>query len=179
MDEQFITGVAQALPKYKHWQVKAALTLLDEGNTIPFIARYRKEQTGVLDEVALQEIQETAHRQSELAARKATVLKAISAAGKLSPALEAKITAAPDLAAAVFARIPKIARAIKASDPAIEGMNILNNNGEVAYQSVFHSHFHLIPRYQDDDFRIQFVNKQEQYDDAKYQAVLDKITKQL
>ena len=84
-----------------------------------------------------------------------------------------------DLAAAVFARIPKIARAITASDPAIEGMNILNNNGEVAYQSVFHSHFHLIPRYQDDDFRIQFVNKQEQYDDAKYQAVLDKITKQL
>lgn len=62
-----------------------------------------------------------------------------------------------DLAAAVFTRLPKLARAIKASDPAITGLNILNNNGEVAYQSVFHSHIHLIPRYTPaDDFSIHF-----------------------
>ncbi len=128
MDEQFITGVAQALPKYKHWQVKAALTLLDEGNTIPFIARYRKEQTGVLDEVALQEIQETAHRQSELAARKATVLKAISAAGKLSPALEAKITAAPDLATVEDLYLPyKQKRRTKAQKAREAGLQPLAN----------------------------------------------------
>lgn len=40
-----------------------------------------------------------------------------------------------------------LARAIKNSNPNILGLNILNNNGEVAYQSVFHSHIHLIPRY--------------------------------
>ena len=58
-----------------------------------------------------------------------------------------------DLAAAVFSRLPKIARAVKKSNPAIKGMNIINNNGEVAYQSVFHSHIHLVPRYTDpDDF---------------------------
>lgn len=50
-----------------------------------------------------------------------------------------------DLASIVFARIPEIARAIKATDENIIGMNIVNNNGAVAYQSVFHSHFHLIP----------------------------------
>ena len=52
-----------------------------------------------------------------------------------------------DLASAVFARIPKIARAVQASNPDIKGLNILSNNGELAYQSVFHSHIHLIPRY--------------------------------
>lgn len=56
-----------------------------------------------------------------------------------------------DLAAAVFSRIPKIARALKAMDPAVQGVNILNNNGEVAFQSVFHSHIHLIPRYTNED----------------------------
>ena len=51
------------------------------------------------------------------------------------------------LASDVFSRLPKIARAIKASDPTIKGLNIVNNNGEVAYQTVFHSHIHLLPRY--------------------------------
>ena len=56
-----------------------------------------------------------------------------------------------DLASAVFARIPKIARAVQASNPDIKGLNILSNNGELAYQSVFHSHIHLIPRYTKED----------------------------
>lgn len=56
-----------------------------------------------------------------------------------------------ELAAAVFSRIPKIARALKKMDPAVEGINILNNNGSVAFQSVFHSHIHLIPRYTSED----------------------------
>ncbi|SEK27061.1 histidine triad (HIT) family protein [Carnobacterium iners] len=62
-----------------------------------------------------------------------------------------------ELASIVFSRIPKIARAIKESDSTIEGMNIVNNNGTVAYQSVFHSHIHLIPRYtKQDNFSIVF-----------------------
>lgn len=85
-----------------------------------------------------------------------------------------------DLAAAVFSRIPKIAQAIKACDPAIKGMNILNNNGEVAYQSVFHSHFHLIPRYSDkDDFNIHFGDHTDQYTPEKLTQIADRIKAQL
>lgn len=85
-----------------------------------------------------------------------------------------------DLAARVFTRLPKIARAIKASNPAIQGMNIINNNGELAYQSVFHSHIHLIPRYTaSDDFSIHFGDHSDQYDGAKLEAIAAGIRKQL
>lgn len=85
-----------------------------------------------------------------------------------------------ELAAQVFSRLPKIARAIKASNPKIIGMNILNNNGEVAYQSVFHSHIHLIPRYsKDDTFSINFTDNSDQYNDDKYKAVQKSIVDQL
>ena len=83
-----------------------------------------------------------------------------------------------DLAAAVFARIPKIARAVKASNSEIIGMNILNNNGKAAYQSVFHSHIHLLTRYADAKFRMTFINNEEEYDEAKYKAVQDAIRSQ-
>lgn len=86
----------------------------------------------------------------------------------------------PELASQVFARIPKIARAIKNSNPDIKGMNILNNNGEVAYQSVFHSHFHLIPRYTDqDDFKMIFKDNSDHYDEAAYRKVQQSIVDQL
>ncbi len=76
----------------------------------------------------------------------------------------------PELAAEVFSRIPKIARAVKDSNPDIKGMNIVNNNGQIAYQSVFHSHFHLVPRYStDDDFGMTFKDNSNKYtaDDLK------------
>lgn len=76
----------------------------------------------------------------------------------------------------VFARIPAIATAIKDSNPEIKGMNIVNDNGELAYQSVFHAHFHLIPRYtKDDDFSIHFGNNENDYNKSKYQAIQDSI----
>ena len=53
-------------------------------------------------------------------------------------------------AADVFARLPKLARAIKTATGA-KGLNILNNNEEVAGQTVFHAHIHIIPRYSDQD----------------------------
>jgi len=81
-----------------------------------------------------------------------------------------------DLASAVFARIPKIARAVKAADDKIIGMNIVNNNGSVAYQSVFHSHFHLIPRYSDkDDFRMIFKDNSKNYDETDYTKLQNAI----
>lgn len=61
----------------------------------------------------------------------------------------------------VFARVPKIARAIQKAFPESKGMNIMLNNGPLAYQSVFHSHIHLLPRYSEEDgFGIQFVSNQ-------------------
>ncbi|WP_407889545.1 HIT family protein [Levilactobacillus sp. N40-8-2] len=81
-----------------------------------------------------------------------------------------------DLAAAVFSRIPRIARAVQASNPAITGMNIVNNNGKVAYQSVFHSHFHLVPRYtDDDDFQMIFKDNSGNYTPDDYAAIQSKI----
>lgn len=85
-----------------------------------------------------------------------------------------------DLAASVFSRLPKIARAVKKSNPAIKGMNIINNNGEVAYQSVFHSHIHLVPRYTDqDDFKIIFKDNSAKYDEDKYKEIQQAIVKQM
>ena len=85
-----------------------------------------------------------------------------------------------DLAAAVFSRLPKIARAVKKSNPAIKGMNIINNNGEVAYQSVFHSHIHLVPRYTDqDDFKIIFKDNSAKYVEDKYKEIQQAIVKQM
>lgn len=84
------------------------------------------------------------------------------------------------LAAKVFARVPKIARAIEKAFPEIQGMNIVNNNKELAYQSVFHSHIHLLPRYsQEDDFSMHFGNHMDQMIPEEMQVVADKIKKQV
>lgn len=84
-----------------------------------------------------------------------------------------------ELAQAVFARLPKVARAIKASNPNIKGMNILNNNGKVAYQSVFHSHIHLIPRYgSDDGFAMKFTDHSKQMTEEKYKEIQQSIIDQ-
>ena len=76
--------------------VSAVLTLLDEGCTIPFISRYRKERTGNLDEVQITNISELYNRLKELGKRKETILKTIREQEKLTPELEAKILACMD-----------------------------------------------------------------------------------
>ncbi len=77
-------------------KARPAAQLLAEGNTIPFIARYRKERTGGLDEAALRAIEDAIHYFRELAERKATVLKTIHEQGKLDEALRKKILASRD-----------------------------------------------------------------------------------
>lgn len=68
------------------------------------------------------------------------------------------------LASELFSRIPKIARAIEQAFPECQGLNIVNNNRELAYQSVFHSHIHLIPRYsKEDDFGLTFNDNSQKY----------------
>lgn len=74
-----------------------------------------------------------------------------------------------DVAVAIAKRLPKIANAIKEAFPEIKGMNIVNNNGELAYQSVFHTHWHLLPRYNEDDkFAIEFSNNQDSYTQEEF-----------
>ncbi|HJF47500.1 MAG TPA: RNA-binding transcriptional accessory protein [Limosilactobacillus oris] len=97
MDQQIVQLVSQQLPKLRQKQVSAALQLMDEGNTIPFIARYRKEMTGTLDEVQLQEIRDQYHHVSSLRERQETVVNKIKEQGKLTPALEKQIRVATDL----------------------------------------------------------------------------------
>ncbi|MGY3765559.1 HIT family protein [Vagococcus vulneris] len=83
-----------------------------------------------------------------------------------------------DLAQIVFSRIPKIARALEKNFPDMEGLNIVNNNKEIAYQTVFHSHIHLIPRYgADDDFSMTFKNNGELYSADDMAAIAESIRK--
>ena len=75
------------------FQVTNTMELLREGATVPFIARYRKERTGELDEVQIRTIEERLAYFTELEGRKATVLKSIEEQGKLTPELRARIEA--------------------------------------------------------------------------------------
>lgn len=81
----------------KNDQVKSVFSLFDDGATVPFIARYRKEQTGGIDEEQLREIEDRRSYIILLEDRKKTVLNSIEEQGKLTPELKEKITAAEKL----------------------------------------------------------------------------------
>ena len=78
-------------------QIAHTITLLDEGATVPFISRYRKEMTGSLDEVAIGNIKEAKEQLEELDKRKVTILKTISEQELLTPELQLKIEQCYDL----------------------------------------------------------------------------------
>ncbi|MCY3046954.1 RNA-binding transcriptional accessory protein [Aerococcus urinae] len=99
MTNQLIEKLQQELPDYKSYQIENVITMLNEGNTVPFIARYRKERTGSLDEVAIQSIQEAYEYQEHLEERKETILKAIDDQGKLTDSLRKEILEADQLQA--------------------------------------------------------------------------------
>jgi len=93
LDLQIIAAAIAIKPT----QVSAALELLDAGNTIPFIARYRKEATGGLDEEQLRQVESAVEKRRALDDRSATVLASIEEQGKLTEELRAKILAAASL----------------------------------------------------------------------------------
>ncbi|MHA6647011.1 Tex family protein [Aerococcus urinae] len=99
MTNQLIEKLQQELPDYKSYQIENVITMLNEGNTVPFIARYRKERTGSLDEVAIQSIQEAYEYQEHLEERKETIIKAVDEQGKLTDALKKEILEADQLQA--------------------------------------------------------------------------------
>ncbi len=79
-------------------KVEATVVLLQDGNTVPFIARYRKEVTGNLDEIQIRQIEDKHSYIVELDARRETILKSIEEQGKLTEELKAKITACTEKA---------------------------------------------------------------------------------
>jgi len=94
----FVPGVSAKL-NLRQQDVTAVLELLGEGATIPFIARYRKDKTGALDEVQIQQIQDEANFQKEFSERKAFIEKTITEQGKMTEELQSKINKATTLAA--------------------------------------------------------------------------------
>ena len=90
---QISTRIAAEL-SVRPQQVEAAVKLLDEGATVPFVARYRKEATGALDDIQLRHLEERLGYLRELEERRATVLATIAEQGKLTPALDQDIRAA-------------------------------------------------------------------------------------
>ena len=90
MEKIYISYIAKRL-QVKDWQVENCVSLFDDGATIPFISRYRKERTGGLDEVAVAEIRHWADVFSEMEKRKATIMQTIEAAGALTSELRDKI----------------------------------------------------------------------------------------
>lgn len=82
--------IAQQL-NIEEWRVTRAVELMDEGATVPFIARYRKDVTGTLDEIQLRDIQHKLEYFRELDERRGTVLKSIEEQGKLTPELKTQI----------------------------------------------------------------------------------------
>ena len=78
-------------------QISTVAGFIDEGATIPFLARYRKEATGGLDEEQLRDVRDALEFQKTLASRKETILKSIKEQEKLTPELEAQIKGCTDL----------------------------------------------------------------------------------
>lgn len=94
--EKYISILATQLG-LRPTQIEATLKLLQEGGTVPFISRYRKEATGSLDEVQITQIRDEYERLTELDSRRETILKSIEEQGKLSPELKKQILQAEAL----------------------------------------------------------------------------------
>jgi uncharacterized protein len=91
MQTIFASIIARQLPAVSERQVSKTMALLDEGATIPFISRYRKEITGGLDEVEIAHIMDAYGKLKELAKRRETILKTIEEQEKLTPELRKRI----------------------------------------------------------------------------------------
>src|SRR6478735_6470002 len=92
----FPAWLAGQHPQIPFAGAQAILTLAEGGATVPFIARYRKEQTGNLDEVAIRQVLEAKERWDGLIKRQAFIVEEITRQGKLTPELETQIRATFD-----------------------------------------------------------------------------------
>ena len=110
-------------------QVQAAIALMDEGATVPFIARYRKEATGGLDDVQLRQLQERLVYLRELEQRRAAIIESIENQGKMTPLLLEAISVAEDKSQLEDIYLPyRPKRRTKAKMAAEAGLDILAND---------------------------------------------------
>ncbi len=124
---EFASGVSAKL-NIRLQQVEAVLNLLAESATIPFIARYRKDQTGGLDEVQIQHIQDEARAIKEFTERKSFIEKTITEQGKMTEALQARIDRATTLVELEDIYLPyKTKRKTKAQTAKENGLEPLSN----------------------------------------------------
>src|SRR3954451_10471631 len=98
MNDAHISKISTELAIRPH-QVRATATLLDEGGTVPFIARYRKEATGSLDEVAITAIRDRLAQLAELDARRQSIVKSLEERKLLTDDLRSKVAAAETMSA--------------------------------------------------------------------------------
>jgi len=123
----FVQPIAQKL-NIKLQSVEAVLAMLAEGATIPFIARYRKDKTGALDEVQIQQIQDELKFLKEFTERKSFIEKTIIEQQKMTPALQAKIDGAVTVAELEDIYLPyKPKRTTKAQTARGKGLEPLAN----------------------------------------------------
>lgn len=121
-------GSVAAKLNLRKQDVDAVLALLNEGATIPFIARYRKDKTGALDEVQIQNIQDEAKFQKEFSERKAFIEKTITEQDKMTEALQAKLNSATTIAELEDIYLPyKPKRKTKAQTARENGLEPLAN----------------------------------------------------
>lgn len=135
-----ISGIIAAEMKVNLNQVAAALALLDEGNTLPFIARYRKEATGSLDEEQLRTLSDRADYLRRLLGRKEEILRSIDEQGKLTDDLTKKIFSAKILQDVEDLYLPykqkRRTRAQKAKERGLEPLAEIILKGESLNQSL-------------------------------------------
>lgn len=125
MEDRILSRIAEETGINKK-QVENTVKLLDADNTVPFIARYRKEVTGGLNEVEIRKIAELVKLYRNLEVRKQEVIRLISEQGKLTPELEDKIVNAPNVTALEDVYRPfrpkKRTRAMIARERGLEGL---------------------------------------------------------
>jgi len=136
-------------------QIQTVAGFIDEGATIPFLARYRKEATGGLDEEQLRDVRDALEFQKTLASRKETILKSIKEQEKLTPELEAQIKACTDLTVLEDLYLPykqkRKTRGDKAKEKGLEPLAQLVWDQEIESGNP-------------DDYAKEYINKEKEVD---------------
>ncbi|MCP4956147.1 Tex family protein [Photobacterium aquimaris] len=141
-------------------QVNAAVTLLDDGNTVPFIARYRKEVTGELDDTQLRHLESRLSYLRELDSRRQVIIKSITEQGKLTPALAAEINSADSKT--------------RLEDLYLPYKQKRRTKGQIAIEAGIEPLAELLwdqPQHSPEETALQYLNPEQGFVDSK--AVLD------
>lgn len=135
------------------WQVKNTLKLLQEGSTVPFISRYRKEATGNLDDMQVQRLKDEWERLQELEKRRAFILAQIEEQGKLTAELKQAIQAAAELQQLEDLYLPYKPRKRSRADAAREkGLEPL---AQMIYEQKFDRFWQEIPRFLNEEMKTR------------------------